>query len=199
MAPRKNPSKKKTAKKEIVILPASDDEASSAETDNSASSSSSEEEEEDRPFTVEYSPTGRATCRRCDQLIQKGHIRVSHVPLFRGKPGFRIYRHLECAIFSEEVTEPTQVGGWKSLQKADYEALCLRIEENKLELEQENEEIQPDELVQKAFEGEIRKSPPGLIANLLPFQREGASWMYHQEVHVPELRSGILAGKQHWY
>jgi hypothetical protein len=40
---------------------------------------------EDMPFMVEYSATGRATCRRCDTVVQKGAIRVSHVPLFRGK------------------------------------------------------------------------------------------------------------------
>jgi hypothetical protein len=37
------------------------------------------------PFTVEYSKTGRATCRRCDQQIAKGALRIGHTPLFRGK------------------------------------------------------------------------------------------------------------------
>jgi DNA repair protein RAD16 len=58
--------------------------------------------------------------------------------------------------------------------------------------ERENEEISPDELIQVAFQGEIRKPPPGLTASLLPFQTEGCSWMYHQEVHSP-FRGGILA------
>ena len=43
------------------------------------------ESDTDHPFTIEYSPTGRATCKRCDELIAKGVVRVSHVPLFRGK------------------------------------------------------------------------------------------------------------------
>jgi len=47
--------------------------------------------------------------------------------------------------------------------------------------------------VQQKFEGEIREPPPGLEASLLPFQVEGVSWMYHQEVHKPEIRGGILA------
>jgi hypothetical protein len=47
--------------------------------------SGDESENEDRPFKIEYSPTGRATCRRCDEVIEKGCLRVSHVPLFRGK------------------------------------------------------------------------------------------------------------------
>ena len=49
------------------------------------------------------------------------------------------------------------------------------------------------ELVQKAFQGEIRAEPSGLMANLLPFQIEGFSWMRHQEVEEPEIRGGILA------
>jgi hypothetical protein len=36
-------------------------------------------------FFVEYSSTGRATCRRCDAKIGKGILRVGHTPLFRGK------------------------------------------------------------------------------------------------------------------
>ena len=32
-----------------------------------------------------------------------------------------------------------------------------------------------------------------LAANLLPFQREGVSWMYNQEINVKEVKGGILA------
>ena len=52
------------------------------------SSSSSDYDDDDdryRAFNVSYSPTGRATCRTCDKKIPKGCIRISHVPLFRGK------------------------------------------------------------------------------------------------------------------
>ncbi len=49
------------------------------------------------------------------------------------------------------------------------------------------------ELVQKAFDGEMRDRPKGLTADLLPFQKEGVSWMYCQEVNVKEIRGGILA------
>jgi hypothetical protein len=45
----------------------------------------SNDDTDDKPFKVEYSGTGRATCRRCDCLIGKGDLRISHVPLFRGK------------------------------------------------------------------------------------------------------------------
>jgi hypothetical protein len=164
-----------------------------AEDEGENQSDGDSDEQNERPFQVEYSPSGRATCRRCDLVITKEAVRVSHVPLFRGKPGFRIYRHLHCALFTEDINQARDVGGWRKLKKADYEALALRVEESKLEMIKENEEIQPDELVQAAFQGEIRKSPPGLTADLLPFQVEGASWMYCQEVNVPENRGGTLA------
>jgi len=196
--PKQAKSTKRIAKASSVAKKPAAKKKSSVQIEltDSSETSSSESDEEDgwqRPFVAEYAPSGRATCRRCDEVIRKDELRVSHVPLFRGKPGFRIYRHLHCALFSEEIEKPEDVGGWKKLSKEDYEALTLRIEESKMELEQENEEMEPDELVQASFQGEIRKSPPGLTANLLPFQVEGASWMYHQEVHVPEIRGGILA------
>jgi Poly(ADP-ribose) polymerase and DNA-Ligase Zn-finger region len=151
------------------------------------------DDEEDRPFTVEYATSSRATCRRCDAVIGKGDIRISHVPLFRGKPGYRVYRHLQCAIFSEDVVKIEDVGGWRKLDPADLEQLRQRIQESMLEIERENEDLDPDELVQKGFQGEIRKTPAGFVGTQLPFQIEGQSWMYHQEVHVPEIRGGILA------
>ena len=61
---------------------------SSSPGDNVSENGYSPSEDEtglDRPFQVEYSATGRATCKRCDELIPKGALRVSHVPLFRGK------------------------------------------------------------------------------------------------------------------
>lgn len=99
-------------------------------------------------------------------------------------------------MFSEDIERVEQIGGWRNIKRQsqeDFERLVLRVEESKIEVEQEQEELQPDELVQVNFEGEMRGPPKGLTANLLPFQVEGVSWMYHQEVKVPELHGGILA------
>ena len=109
------------------------------------------------------------------------------------QPGFKVYRHLECAVFSEEVVTAKDVGGYRKLNKQDYKLLVERVEGSKIEIQKENEELDPDELVPVTFQGEIRSSPPGLTATLLPFQVEGTSWMRHQEVNVPEARGGILA------
>ena len=180
-----NNKKKNNNKKDRANAPSEQDRFIRAQESDS-------DDEKDRPFRIEYATTGRATCKTCDQRIVKGELRVSHCPLFRGKPGFLVYRHLHCAIFSERITKMQQVGGWRRLSKQDKETLTLRIEESRLLLEIENQELEPDELVQVNFSGEIRKSPPGLAGTLLPFQVEGASWMYHQERNVADIRGGIL-------
>lgn len=144
-------------------------------------------------YIIEYAKTGRSTCKRCDQKIQKNDVRVGHRPLFRGKPGFRIYKHLNCIVFSSDIRCVEDVDGYDDLTKEDCDILEKRIKESLVEIREEDEALDPDELVQKAFEGEMRDKPRGLIANLLPFQKEGCSWMYCQEVNVPEIKGGILA------
>lgn len=197
-------SKKRTTAKKQILLVHPDSDSSESDTnmeDHNVSESESNNDPvnddvvdgEEKFFTAEYSPSSRATCRRCDEVISKGALRISHVPLFRGKPGFRIYRHLACAIFDANVQSLQDVGGWQTLNQKDQEALALRIEESLKEMQQEEEELQPDELVQESFSGEMRDPPKGLTASLLPFQVEGASWMYCQEVKNPSIRGGILA------
>jgi hypothetical protein len=173
----------------IVASDTSDAEASS----NNNEAEEEDSDNEDRPYRVEYAPSGRATCRSCDERIDKGTLRTCHTPLFRGKPGYVNYRHLYCATFDDSIEQMSDIGGWRKLKKMDQKALADRLIEAKIVTEKENQELQPDELVQVAFQGETRKAPEGLVAGLLPFQVEGASWMYHQEVNIPELRGGILA------
>jgi hypothetical protein len=54
-------------------------------------------------------------------------LRVGHRPLFRGKPGFVVYRHLSCALFSESIAQMDQVGGWRRLTSEDQQALKERV------------------------------------------------------------------------
>ncbi|CAB9496901.1 regulator of chromatin subfamily A member 3-like 1 [Seminavis robusta] len=190
--------RKKTATKvEVSLAQIDNDGYDSAEDDDyDPAKPGSDVDDEDRPYLADYAPSGRATCRRCDETIAKGELRLSHVPLFRGKPGFRCYRHLHCMVFSEDIVRVEQIGGWRDIRRhsrEDFERLVLRIEESKIEAEEEEKELQPDELVQVTFQGETRAPPKGLTANLLPFQTEGVSWMYHQETKIPELHGGILA------
>lgn len=145
------------------------------------------------PYIAEYSKTGRATCRTCDDKIAKGELRIGHTPLFRGKPGYMVFRHLHCTVFSEEIVCAEDVENYADLTDEDYVLLAKQVEISKEKIKEEMEELSPDELVQKAFQGEIRNEPPGLTANLLPFQIEGFSWMRHQEVEMQEIKGGILA------
>lgn len=107
---------------------------------------------------------------------------------------------MKCAVFSEEIKKAEDVGGWKKISAEDYKALVQRVEESKEEVRKENEELDPDELVPVVFKGETRSVPPGLAANLLPFQVEGASWMYHQETNIESgIRGGILADEVRYF
>lgn len=115
------------------------------------------------PFRIEYAPTGRATCRTCDERIEKGTVRVGHCPLFRGKPGYVVFRHLECTIFSEDVTCAKDVEEWEALEEEELERLEAQVEVSKEKIREEMEELEPDELVQKSFRGEIRKEPKGYV------------------------------------
>jgi len=145
-------------------------------------------------FRVEYSKSSRATCRRCDEVISKGSVRVAHRPLFRGKPGFEIYRHLKCAVFNEDVKKLDDVGGASDLEDEDQVALKKRILQSLSELREEQTVIDPDELVAKAFDGKIIDAPEGITADLLPFQKVGLSWLYAQETSEgPGTKSSILA------
>lgn len=161
--------------------------------DNAAQNKSDEDDELDRPYKIARSPTSRATCPRCNECIEKEVLRISYVSSFTtGNRPFVSYYHLNCTVFNEDIKSAKDVGGWRKLKQDEYDLLAERLEESKVELEKEQEELEPDELTQKSFEGEIRPAPKGLSGNLLPFQVEGASWMYHQEVNET-VRGGILA------
>jgi SNF2 family DNA or RNA helicase len=96
-------------------------------------------------------------------------------------------------VFGEHIKTAEDVDGCSDLEEEDYESLKVRVAESVEEIKQEQEALEPDELVPVQFKGEIRSAPTGLTANLLPFQVEGSSWMYHQEVNEPEIRGGVMA------
>ena len=190
-SPARKKSKVVVAPKAAPVAESSSSSSSSGSDSDDNTNNNSDNPDDDKPFTIEAAPSGRATCRRCDQVISKGDLRLSHVPLFRGKPGYRVYRHLPCAVFPDEITTAEDVGGWSRLSPDALDRLRSRIAESREELALENQEIQPDELVPLAFEGPLRSTPPGLTASLLPFQVEGASWMHQQE--QTDVAGGILA------
>lgn len=72
-----------------------------------------------------------------------------------------VFRHLHCVVFSEDVTCAEDVINYDTLDDADYQRLAEQVEASKSKIKEEMEELEPDELVQKSFEGEIRSEPPG--------------------------------------
>ena len=48
-----------------------------------------------------------------------------------------------------------------TLKDEDYDKLREQVRVSKVKIKEEMEELEPDELVQKSFEGEIRSEPPG--------------------------------------
>lgn len=72
-----------------------------------------------------------------------------------------VFRHLSCAVFSENITCAEDVENHDSLEDEDYARLVEQVEVSKAKIKEEMEELEPDELVQKSFEGEIRSEPPG--------------------------------------
>lgn len=144
---------------------------------------------------IEYSlwreRTRRAFCTGCAEPIPLRTFRIAECTSLGKKHKYHVYHHLQCTSYP--LREIMWIQGWKRMKKVDRQAVLDRIEEIKLLVDKENQELDPDELVQASFQGEIRLSPKGLGASLLPFQVEGFSWMVHQELHVPEIRGGILA------
>ena len=104
-----------------------------------------------------------------------------------------VYRHLHCAVFSTDILCAEDVQGYEELNQEDYTKLAEQVDVSKEKIKEEQEEIRPDELVQKSFQGEMRSEPLGFAGTLLPFQVEGFSWMRHQEIMEKEVRGGILA------
>lgn len=186
----KTTTQKKTPKKETTV---SNNKKKKKDPKLLLAQESDSDDEKDRPFRIEYSVTGRATCKTCDDRIPQGELRVGHRPLFRGKPGFVVYRHLQCALFSDPISKLEHVGGYRRLTSDDQLALTERIDASLALNDKEDDELHADELVPAVFQGDMRQKPPGFVGTLLPFQQEGVSWMYHQERNLPELRGGILA------
>jgi hypothetical protein len=70
----------KVARRKKIVLEQEDE----VEDGMLRASDTDSDDEKDMPYRVEYSATGRATCRGCDERIGKGLLRVAERPLFRG-------------------------------------------------------------------------------------------------------------------
>ena len=146
------------------------------------------------PYRIEPAKSGRARCKRCDDLIPSGSLRVGLKPLFRGKPGFLIWYHLSCTVFDCNVLDKVEdVRGYEALDDEQKKELAHRLAASKQESIDENKAIDPDELVPFSFSGPTLPLPACMgQVNALPYQVEGITWMRNQE-KTEDRAGGILA------
>ena len=74
-----------------------------------------------------------------------------------------VFRHLHCVTFSENVSCAEDVENYEDLNDKDFQRLSEQVETSKIRIKEEMQELEPDELVQKSFEGEIRSGPKGQV------------------------------------
>ena len=84
------------------------------------------------------------------------------------------------------------------IRTAEQQALIReRFEASKDEIDEDSQPLDPSELVRK--EWSVPMEPPEtLVLPILPYQKEGLGWMYHQE--HSQYHGGILADEMvHMY
>ena len=103
---------------------------------------------------------------------------------------FTRWQHLNCTVFHKELSSIESIEGFKQLESDEKSLVLKRFEESKGEVDDEFEPINPDEIVRKTW-NEAMDPPIDLLMPLLPYQKEGLAWMYHQE--QSSIHGGILA------
>ncbi|XP_043688247.1 poly [ADP-ribose] polymerase 1 [Telopea speciosissima] len=77
-------------------------------------------------YGVEVSQTSRATCKRCNQKITKGELRISTKPDGQGMRGLT-WQHANCFMETFPSIEVEKLSGWDKLSFSDQEALRALI------------------------------------------------------------------------
>ncbi len=134
---------------------------------------------------AEYGKSGRAKCRRCGEMIAKGAVRLGVPIKWRGGEHNIIssWQHMECTRVDDPVkfSAAKLVFGLGSLKPADRKA--VEAELKKAGAPPHLKAIDPDDpnFIRDKALPEV-PSPRLLIANLLPYQKEGVGWLLNQEL-----------------
>ncbi|CAD7955921.1 unnamed protein product [Amoebophrya sp. A120] len=159
----------------------------------------------DASWVIQEVPSGRSTCRRCGEFIEKGLYRVGYPVKDRRGDYWALshWLHLGCASYSffqdPSLCETIFDKGKKAITKD----LCTREMVNFAELPAAEKtkalaELQPKEEQQEDEDEEEDTGPKptmqvqGLTVPLLKFQQEGLHWLVGKE-NDEKTKGGILS------
>ena len=97
---------------------------------------------------------------------------------------------MKCTIFHKSIEFPEFLDGYHELGKDERKIVRERVEQSRTEIDSDYIPVQPDELVRKEWT-DTMEAPPELLMPLLPYQKEGLSWLLKQE--FSSIAGGILA------
>uniref|UniRef100_A0A5B7AK50 Putative poly(ADP-ribose) polymerase 1 n=1 Tax=Davidia involucrata TaxID=16924 RepID=A0A5B7AK50_DAVIN len=152
---------------------------------------------------VEVSQTSRATCRRCNQKISKGEVRISTKPDGRGAKGLA-WHHASCFMESSPTTQVEKLSGWDSLSASDQAAVHALVKKapsstkggKKVELQVDKEPLQ--QLTSKG--GAKRKRADTSDQNTKftktesnALSEKSANKLVHEQTNASELESQLEA------
>jgi len=150
---------------------------------------------------VHYAPTGRASCRRCGEPCDKEKLRFGYPFRFRKQDApYTLYLHPECyepEVFGIKEKElRSKVFGYEALNNTERANLWKAMRSSGRLQKADKEGADATAEYSNASIGGVAKIPvipvpKSLAVPMLPFQKEGLSWMVQQE--ESEVRGGILA------
>lgn len=151
---------------------------------------------------VQFSPTSRAMCRRCGTAIEKDALRLGYP--YRMRPAddcYTIYLHAECyesdTFGFKEKDLHKKVFGFEALSNTERARLWKAMRSGGKSKECDAAGKAAAAVMSSGSVGPATKKlpqvpvPESIVVPMLPFQKEGMSWMCHQE--ESNVRGGILA------
>lgn len=141
-------------------------------------------------LVVQYSPSNRASCRRCGDKIDKDVLRLAYPFRYReSEDAYSIYLHTECyapEVFGIKEKElRTRIFGFEALNNTERSNLWKSMRSSS-RADKANSEAQA--AVDEYANGCICDAPAPVVAvpkqivvPMLPFQQEGLAWMCQQE------------------